>query len=325
MEENSTNLNFSTAKVLSDPKSNEDKVYIDWYNWIGRTYPISILLFGTIGNFLNFIVVGRTCSGSSVGILLRSMALGNLLDIWLYIFPLWLEATINLKLRDSGPLSCKLIPYFSYSGTDFAIFLVVFSNFDRFVAIWFPFQLKKICTVRNAIIETIIALLLSLILNFSTLLTRAILPGGKCGYYQDSWLNYFQNEISPWVILISISIIPEASVIILNTLLIIGFTKHNRETKHMASTTTTAKKAKKENATYVLTIGVSILFIILYTPILLVRPFRKYFYNEKFYELLQIIFSMMQHTYHSTDFYIYLLISDSYRKKFIKVICLKKI
>lgn len=79
-----------------------------------------------------------------------------------------------------------------------------------------------------------------------------------------------------------------------------------------------------ERNTYVLTLGISLLFVPLYTPILVLRPFESLFVEQlqrpALYRLLQTSFSMLQHAFHCADFYLYACISHSYRHKLLLVL-----
>ena len=80
-----------------------------------------------------------------------------------------------------------------------------------------------------------------------------------------------------------------------------------------------AARGDSERNTYVLTLGISLLFVPLYTPILLLRPFESLFIEQlqrpALYRLLQTSFSMLQHAFHCADFYLYASISRAYRRK----------
>lgn len=76
----------------------------------------------------------------------------------------------------------------------------------------------------------------------------------------------------------------------------------------------------RERTTYVLTLGISLLFLVLYTPILLLRPFEEYFVDKALYRQLQTLLSMLQHTFHCADFYVYVAISRAYRQKLLRVL-----
>ena len=317
--------NYSSSYLQSTAQNyvkaaNSATLYKDLAKWIGRTYPLFILLIGTVGNVLNYIVLGRTCPGTSIGVLLRAISIGNLMDIWFYISYVWMNYTFNFNIRLTTNFVCKSFPYLSYVGADFSIFLVVISSLDRLIAVWLPLKFTKFCNVKMAVIETIILGIVSLLLNVTTLFTRTILPDGTCEF-ENNWLYYFQTTIQPWIVFIFVSLVPEASVIILNILIVAGLAEHKRRMKHMISANANKAANKIENSTYVLTIGMSVMFIILYTPILLLNIFEFQFTDKNFYRLLSTIFSMMQHTHHFIDFYMYLLISDSFRQKFMKGLC----
>ena len=79
--------------------------------WLCRTYPLLLLAFGTAGNALNLVVMGRTCPHTSIGTLLRAIAIGNLVPLYFYILPLWIEYTFGYNVKSSSIPVCKLIPY----------------------------------------------------------------------------------------------------------------------------------------------------------------------------------------------------------------------
>ena len=321
---------MNNTTVLVSPFTKDD-IYKTLYDWVGLTYPVLILLFGTLGNCLNFFILGRACPGTSIAVLLRSMAIANLVDIWFYIFPLWMRVTFGVKLKESSRLACKVIPFINYTGTDCAIFLVVLSNLDRFVAIWFPMKMSKFCNTKNALMETLLAFVFSVLINITAPLTKSILSDGSCDT-EKNWLYNYQTYVHPWIIFALVSVTPEIAVILLNSCIACGIFRHNKMMRDMTVRTITTRNAatnrssaafKNDSATLVLTLGISLMFVVLYTPILLLNSFESQFSNKRLFRVISIVFSMLQHTFHSIDFYIYLGISTSYRRKFLKVMCNK--
>lgn len=86
------------------------------------------------------------------------------------------------------------------------------------------------------------------------------------------------------------------------------------------STISSESKQQRDKTTYVLTLGVTLLFLALYTPVLLLRPLEHLFSNRELYRLLQTVFSMFQHTFHCSDFYLYVSISKAYRRKLVRAV-----
>ena len=178
----------------------------------GTYYSALILLAGTVGNLLLFLVIRKTTK-RSIGLLLRALSVGNLLDLWLYLFPMFIYTATRFSLRDISVLTCKLIPYFSYSSTDFTVFIIIISAVDRLVAIWFPLKMRNYCTARNAFAALIMVSLLSLSISIPTMLARGITSKGTCGHTS---LQYYMDYIHTWVIFTAISIFPAVTLGALN-------------------------------------------------------------------------------------------------------------
>ena len=62
-----------------------------------------------------YALLARTCAGTSVALLLRSIAVGNIADLWFYVFYIWMQAQFNIDLRSLSTASCKILPFISYA------------------------------------------------------------------------------------------------------------------------------------------------------------------------------------------------------------------
>lgn len=66
--------------------------------------------------------LARTCAGTSVALLLRTLTLGNIADLWFYVFYIWMQTQFNIDIRSLNIVTCKTIAYFSYSSLSLTIF-----------------------------------------------------------------------------------------------------------------------------------------------------------------------------------------------------------
>lgn len=102
---------YATNSTFTSKPQNRTDILALVVLWVCRTYPILLLTLGTAGNALNLVVMGRTCPHTSIGTLLRAIAIGNLVPLYFYILPLWIEKTFGYNVKSSSIPVCKLIPY----------------------------------------------------------------------------------------------------------------------------------------------------------------------------------------------------------------------
>ena len=194
--------------------------------------PPIFLLFGTVGNLLSCITVWRVCKESSASVHLAAQAIGNIIAVWLFMLPSWMKFSLGIFPLESSDWVCKVAIFVNITAGDVGIWTVVAVSIDRFCAVWFPLKAKSICTKEKAIRIVAFIVFLGILKNAHLLYSWGVsaVPNTNdqlklCGPISSLLLNY-ETFIRPWVAFITVSAIPEASIIFFNAALMIGLFRY---------------------------------------------------------------------------------------------------
>jgi hypothetical protein len=146
--------------------SNTDKIEI--LNLISlqfnRYFTILIFLFGTIGNFLNCLVLSRPCLRSNpCAFLFLISSIANIISITVGLTTRILSGW-NMDLTTTNNFVCKCRAFVMFVSRTIAFCLIAFATIDRWFLSCSQYQRRQISSLRNAqrgaIVITIISTLL---------------------------------------------------------------------------------------------------------------------------------------------------------------------
>ena len=205
-----------------------DKVWLDHPGYMYpskllRAYvPPMLLIIGTLGNILSFLVLIR--KRKSTYLYLAVLAVFDLLVLYVGLMGLWI-AEFTVDLQDTSNWLCKAVNYLGYVSSDCSVWIIIAVTFERFVTVCFPLKATRICKRSRAkiIISAIIVSICAL--NFPIILavelqtseqSRANLASCRAmeGY------ETLVNVVWPWVDAAVYSIVPFILLITLNSFII---------------------------------------------------------------------------------------------------------
>jgi hypothetical protein len=134
-----------------------------------------IFVIGIVGNVLILVVMSRRhMRGTTTSVFLRWMAAADLCVLVTGMIPEMLEAGARFVFKELHPVTCKLEKFAFYTSGDTSIWICVAFTVDRFVAVCFPFERRRIrsCTVSTARVATIAAIVAAVAKNLHVLWTR---------------------------------------------------------------------------------------------------------------------------------------------------------
>jgi hypothetical protein len=139
---------------------------------IEYVYPI-ILLIGLIGNMISLITMIRIYRRKKVQKTLAvSLAALALADVFVLIFGCsreWIETKFNVEIKTFNNISCRIILYLCYSASSYSAWIHVFITMERCIAVYKPFDIKRICSNGFNRLSNIFILILCLVINFPLL------------------------------------------------------------------------------------------------------------------------------------------------------------
>lgn len=289
---------------------------------------VLFLLVGTVSNVLTVVSMrDRSTSktigslGSFVNFFLSSLALADLLAIYTKMIPWSLENCFDVDIKNMNTAMCKIMDKFlNFCIGDFAIWLVVFINFDRFVALWFPTKLPS--WRKYKVVGIFWAVLFSLIVfkNSFLAISYGLVPrigkngtqiGVTCTVLPPSPVYTFNPENFNIIALIFVAFLPVFLVVLLNILIVYRWRQRVRAIDSLAS--------NSEVKQVPLLFAVSLAFFMFLMPFFLflatlsVWPIDKCQDILKFFilDVLNIIFYLN----HTSNFFLYVLMSKSFRRR----------
>ena len=177
-----------------------------------------VILLGTIGNILTFIVlVRKRMRNTSVNVYLLLLACADTGALYFSRFKAWLHIITDFKLLHKSNAGCKCLMFFFLISLHMSAWLVVAISADRFTAVWFPLRSLTVCNVRRAQIVSVIGFIIISLYNIHVFWTMHLLARSP-GHYKCSPLptDTFMIYYYPWIKLTTYSCLPFVLVLILN-------------------------------------------------------------------------------------------------------------
>lgn len=167
---------FVETSTLSPSKSSSSMTFgNDLAKTLWKYVGPPIFVVGIIGNVLILVVMSRRhMRGTTTSVFLRWMAAADLCVLFTGMIPEMLEAGVRIVFKELHPVACKLEKFAFYTSGDTSIWICVAFTVDRFVAVCFPFERRRIrsCTVGTARMATVAAAFAAVAKNLHVLWTR---------------------------------------------------------------------------------------------------------------------------------------------------------
>lgn len=295
---------------------------------INNYYLYVLCAFGLPGNVCAVITICKMKPLTSSSVY---MAMLSFVDAMNLIFKLmYLLLTLyDIRMYDGG---CKTMFFFGTFFMHYSNWLLVSMTVERFIAIWFPLKVTKLCTKRRACINIVVIafLLFGVNLHFwwSTIEIPHKVYVWHC-YFLDQYL-YFMSKIWYWIDGAIYSIVPFILLLIFNTMIILGIKLASSKQKILTNKidkTQGTEKVKYQQQITTMLISVSVVFVILTMPNCIFFILEDYWnYTESIhtyaqYFLIYNVVFLLSDLNHAINFYLYFLSGRKFRMMFINMIC----
>ena len=280
----------------------------------------TILAVGTIGNILSIVTVtNRHCKKSMFTTYIAALGVADLGCLYLLALPLVLMA-FDVNIFEIIPSACKFVTFISFLSSHMSSWIVVAMTLERAFSVFFPLKVKSFCQPRNGYIVMAIIFGFLLALNSHTLYgfqSATVNNFTVCSFLDNSYeefMLYFN-----WVNGIVIFLIPVIVIIVANSATVMKVMTMG----NLASATELDNRRKRNRYLLVMTLLVSITYIILVTPWTVYYSLRPYLYEEVdpyFFsndtdELLGTIFYHLAFANYGVNFYLYVLSGQRFRQE----------
>ena len=251
----STNLPSNLNKALANSSKNDTTPIPNEYTFIELyVFPV-IVIIGTVCNFLTFLVMRRKkMQHQSTYFYMAVLAVADELVLLVGCLNTSLYAYFNTNFLFLSEISCKLACLALYATFHFSVWVVVIMTIERFVAVAFPLQASRICTVKRAKIATMLLALLILCINAHFLFTHSLqrnseTESDQCYATTDAYRN-FMISIWTWIDGVLYSFIPLSLLIIFNILIVHNLVKaKNTIKKYNDNHKSSSKKILERSST----------------------------------------------------------------------------
>ena len=305
--DNMTDMDNMTHRIMPAWRTNPS-FEMGIIKWV---FPV-IIMVGTVGNVLSFVVLTRRPMVSSpVSCYLSVLAVADTLVLYVSALQVVIRVWTGIKLLHLSVVTCKIMKYLWYSCSYFSAWTVVAMTTDRFLAVWFPFKASKLCSLRRARLTVVGLASLILVGNLYHFWTTDLFM--KFGGMTCSTQDLTMSILVPWLNLIIYSIIPFTFVLIFNVLIAVALFQTRPSTR---STTDVHKLS-------CMLLAVSFAWLVLSTPYTVIDIVRHVDICGRSCASTRIVIICYMFAYlnHSINFFLYCLTGRKFRNQLIKMCC----
>lgn len=117
-----------------------------------RYIPPVILILGTFGNVLSFIVLTRRPMRSvSTYLYLAVLSVMDTVVLLVGLLNQWIGFLTGVFLMDLTNWLCKLMPVVLCTASDYSVWLIVAVTIERYIAVCHPLKARSMCSTTKAI------------------------------------------------------------------------------------------------------------------------------------------------------------------------------
>lgn len=305
--------------------------------------PPVLLLVGTIGNFLAFLVLRKFASKISTYSYLSVLALMDLLVLYVGLLRLWIGQLIGKDVKDESDLLCKLAIFLGYVCSDISVWLIIAVTIERYIAVSYPLKASAFCQVKRARIAILLPIGTISAINFhffwTVELSEKNYENKKVAMQCDAApeFAFLVNDVWPWVDAAIYSFVPMVIISVLNSLIVYKVCQANHEREYLLKEEQRNNRRKnKHNSAEaskkltVMLLAVSFTFLITTLPMNIVVIATIFWNNSSSnqgleeiggFKLAMTVSKLLMYVNHSINFFLYCATGKKFRRQIIKVIC----
>ena len=297
--------------------------------WINKYYLYIICAIGVPGNIACIATLTQMKPFLSYAVYMLLLAVSDMVSITIKM--VYFQITANdVKM---GDIFCQLILFLGTVAQQYSNWILVAMTVERFVAIWFPFKVKKICTKRNVALANIVMIVVFICANWHFLLTFEEVADPLLVWDCRPKPNfaYFINVVWYWIDGTLYAFLPIILIVVLNGLIVYAVKRATNTRIDLTNNTKKARdKAAQQRQMTIMLLTISMVFIVLVLPNCIFFIVKEYWTwkntlhgTAQYFLLYQIVF-VLSDLNHAVNFYLYCLSGKRFRHNFLKVICISK-
>ncbi|KAH3793947.1 hypothetical protein DPMN_147475 [Dreissena polymorpha] len=154
--------------------------------------PPILLVLGTVGNFLSFVIMSRNMFKISTYSYLALLAIMDSFVLYIGLLRMWISHfAVDIQIMSNW--MCKLVTFVGYVSSVTSVWLIIAVTIERFIAVKFPLKAKRMCNVVRARMVILSITLATCLLNshiFWTVELRSHDINGTLSYKCDASLDH---------------------------------------------------------------------------------------------------------------------------------------
>lgn len=294
------------------------------YDMLRVVFPLTFII-GATGNTFSIIVMNREALRSlSTGVYLSGLAVSDTCVILTNILFWWVSLVGGLNMFNEYPFACKMHNFGMQYFSSCSAWLVVGVSIDRFIAVNFPYQTSRLCTPYRARLATIFVYVANAGIWLSEFwfwdvrnLHCTLVPE-----HYDLLANYLI-----YIRLAIENLLPSFLLVLLNIGIVVALIRQKKQFSAMSASNQSGME-KRIKKTTVLVLATSTMYLILTLPyhcqyaymVVMTDARRVYSIPDMVQLVLRFLGYGLLMVNHSTNFFIYVLCGERFRKEFLLVI-----
>ncbi|KAL8562141.1 hypothetical protein ACOMHN_041976 [Nucella lapillus] len=301
-------------------------------------YPAIVLCVGTVGNVMTIIIMRRLKSDdSTINIYFTAIAAVDLLYMWTVVANQVIQYNLNFDVKSVHGVICKIITWLYTAGGTVSCWYLICMTVHRAMSVVWPHRVNVLCT-RRTVLLMFVAITVFYALLYSHYLIGydvVTLDNGltyKCSLTTQDYI-YFHTNIFVYIELLVYSALPFVILVLANGILtwklVVSAKTANQNLTEGSSNQAQIREKAARSVTLTVMV-VSLTFLVLTLPsslnfminLLVSTGHKKTSQSELFRAYgISIITTLLGHTNHAINFYLYCLTGRRFREEFLKVLC----
>ena len=286
---------------------------------------IFVLLSGTIGNILSFIIYSRPMFRNSMtSFLFRVLAVTDTLALNYGTWDNWLRYVRDGPVFTETKFYCKFSTYLRFLLADLPVWVLVLVSIERVIGVTVPHRARLLITKKR----TIGALIFLYIFLMCYNIPMYISPGsevstvGNVTIYKCKTTQEYRNlayHVIPWMDLVIYALLP-LLLMLVSSIIIITIVVRRKKMLGAARS-----KSSDTNALTITLLTVCFVFMLLTLPhalySLLIDPLWPSYRTKIDFYAWRFLAGFLRYVNNAINFFLYCLSGQPFRKEFLKLLC----
>lgn len=293
-----------------------------------------LLVLGTIGNILAFVVLVKNSKKVSTYHYLYVLAIMDILLLMTNLLQVWIKQLTGTFIQNEAYWLCRLFIFLGYFSSDASVWLIIAVTIERWIAVQMPLKTSIICTPRRTKISIVGVLFAIASVNCHFLWSmelQEVRDNSTIKSYVCAPSPVYQilvYNVWPWVDAIIYSFLPFVIISAVNFMIIntVCVARKKRETLLLSTQQKKMETRRANSKLTVMLLSLSFSFLCLTLP-MNIMMIAVVFWNKKThsdeenatFNLMRTVTELLMYTNHTINFMLYFLTGQRFRQQFANI------